>query len=327
MQLLCFDSLLVKNKSNLLFLCSLDCRSNETAADDDSNVSIVEHSPSGTSRASRGVVPFRPFRLPLPIPALRFLYGRRRPNSNSVSTSSTATPRLVSARPLPPTPMVERRTPEPIYESLVSVRRRSESILETSFPYRPAAAESSVSDDPDELAPFEPPRALQDVARQAAERVADRLELFEQSPVLLRLRSRLNELDRELEEFVGELANRFQENERRLTATEDALQDVVVRLDAIDDTRLPQLSQRVEFLRATRVPALSDRLTELEQLEDARTAADAQRFQDHLSVTNTLESQRIQLDELRLNRNTDLYLMGILTLFCAILLTFIIAKL
>ena len=42
-----------------------------------------------------------------------------------------------------------------------------------------------------------------------------------------------------------------------------------------------------------------------------------------MTVNNTLESQYVQLDELRLNRKTDLYLMGVLALFCAILLAFI----
>ena len=42
-----------------------------------------------------------------------------------------------------------------------------------------------------------------------------------------------------------------------------------------------------------------------------------------MTVNNMVESQRVQLDELRLNRKTDLYLRGVLALFCAILLAFI----
>ena len=76
-------------------------------------------------------------------------------------------------------------------------------------------------------------------------------------------------------------------------------------------------------MRATSILALGERLTELERLEDAQKAADSQRFQDQMTVNNTLESQYVQLDELRLNRKTDLYLMGVLALFCAILLAFI----
>ena len=63
------------------------------------------------------------------------------------------------------------------------------------------------SEDPDELAPMEPPRrpTYADLTRIAAERVCARLELFEQCPTLRSLKTKAEELEDSLSELEKQL--------------------------------------------------------------------------------------------------------------------------
>lgn len=100
--------------------------------------------------------------------------------------------------------------------------------------------------DYDDLAPLEPPRSFQDLARSAAERVVNRLELFEQSPVLRELQSKGNEL----EEGLEEIAEQVLDVARRLEALEQQRGEEQRALAAERRVQLEQARAEVGACRA-----------------------------------------------------------------------------
>lgn len=206
----------------------------------------------------------------------------------------------MTSRPLPATP-----TNEPVYSEV----------------------------DMDEEAPLEPPRDLGAVARRAAEHVVDRLEIFEHSHILRSLRERINQLEIERASMAEQFQRRISHLEDELRTAQEAFHDLEDRVDAVEDLsdqvatlrdrKLGPMERRLDFVAGTRIPAIMERLRELERIDQERKNAEAQRCSQQLIVENNLRSLQLQMDEQRLHHNTDKYLISILVVLCAVLLTFV----
>ena len=127
----------------------------------------------------------------------------------------------------------------------------------------------------DARAPLEPPRDVTALARLTAQRVLDRLEIVEQSPVLRQMREDISKLEEQQDEYLDSSAE-LQTSLNVLTGRhQNLVDDVSMALDKIGDLKK---STDDDFLRLeeeleNRTRRYEERLRRLEQRVEANQHA------------------------------------------------------
>ena len=127
----------------------------------------------------------------------------------------------------------------------------------------------------DARAPLDPPRDVTGLARLTAQRVLDRLEVVEQSPVLRQLREDLNKLEEQQDEYLDSSSELRTSLDVLTERHQGLVDDVSLSLDKIRDLKR---STDDDFLRLeeeleNRTRHYEERLRRLEQRVEANQHA------------------------------------------------------
>jgi hypothetical protein len=147
------------------------------------------------------------------------------------------------------------------------------------------------SSDPDDEAPYEPPRDLRAMAELAAQRVSERLEFLEQSPLFQELRRKVSSLENELRtlaDTAGYVDRRFVE---------------------VVDEALPEIVRR---------------LADLERWEHARKIRDAGRELEELSWEARSQGLALEIQQQNLQHRKENRLLVGLVLLVAVVVAFLL---